>query len=112
MAVSPAAANIYAKQLICKGLGLPLWQPEPTRFGEVLIGDVGFVQGGQFFRLFNVTRPESDPLNRWGVPEGFLPLEYDEDALVHANDQFLSPGAIYNGQSMSCRIQVGASGGV
>ena len=48
-----ATASLYADQLIPLGRGLPLWEPEPTGLGEVLIGDVGYVDEGAFFRLFN-----------------------------------------------------------
>lgn len=47
-----AAWLVYAEQLVGRGYGLPLWHPEPTRYGtepcEVEIGDVGYISEGRF----------------------------------------------------------------
>ncbi|KAI0685405.1 hypothetical protein BC835DRAFT_521192 [Cytidiella melzeri] len=75
-----SAAEIYAAELSSRGHGLPLWIPEPTDSGEVLIGDVGYVWRGAFFRLFNVTRAADDPVNRDGVPDDFEVLTYARQA--------------------------------
>ena len=94
MAVS-TPADIYAEQLIPLGYGYPLWQPEPTKHGEVLIGDVGFISGGCFYRLFNAMLPQDDPINARGVPEEFQVLEVDNTELLHAKDEFLPPGPLH-----------------
>ena len=71
-------SDIYARGLFHYGHGFPVWDPQPTDSGEVLIGDVGYMEDGQFFRLFNAMRPADDPVNqRWGVPDGFVPLTVD-----------------------------------
>ena len=91
------AAGIYADQLVSKRLGHPLWQPEPTKYGEVLIGDVGVVKGGCFYRLFNATRPKDDPVNTiCGVPTDFVTLQFNEAALLHTREDFLPPGPIHS----------------
>ncbi|KAI0637495.1 WD40-repeat-containing domain protein [Trametes polyzona] len=72
-----AAFNIYAKQLISKKHGYALWLPEPTKFGEVHIGDVGYFRDGGFYKLFNATVPE-DAQQKWGVPEGYTPFRISE----------------------------------
>lgn len=84
----------YAEQLIGLGYGLPLWQPEPTKFGEVQIGDVGYMFEGGFYRLFNALLPKDDPANRDGVPEGFSALNIDRKQLLHTQEHFLPPGPI------------------
>ncbi|KAF9806321.1 hypothetical protein IEO21_08727 [Rhodonia placenta] len=62
---------VYASQLFRCGEGLPLWSPEPTKHGEVLVGDVGYMRHGAFYRLFNATKAADDPINKeYGVPNG------------------------------------------
>ena len=86
---------------------MPLWIPEPSKFGEVLIGDVGYVYNGAFYRLFNVTCPADHPANHGGVPDGFRVLEFDP-RLLHRVDQYLDAGAICS-KSVK-RVDVAASG--
>ncbi|GJE89740.1 hypothetical protein PsYK624_058460 [Phanerochaete sordida] len=90
---SSCAAVIYAEQLVSRGYGLPLWHPEPTKFGEVELGDVGFVSEGSFIRLFNAMRPAHDPINDDGVPPDFVILQVNE-RLLHSAKQHVSPGPI------------------
>ncbi|OSX58672.1 hypothetical protein POSPLADRAFT_1152537 [Postia placenta MAD-698-R-SB12] len=62
---------VYASQLFRCGEGLPLWSPEHTKHGEVLVGDVGYMRHGAFYRLFNATKAADDPINKeYGVPNG------------------------------------------
>lgn len=89
-----SAATTYAEQLVGRGYGLPLWHPEPTKFGEVQIGDVGYVDDGCFYRLFNAIRPASDPLNKWGVPENFVELVVNADFALHTEENYLQPGPV------------------
>ena len=103
------AALVYAEQLRSHGHGEPLWQPEPTQYGEVLIGDVGFAQEGRFFRLFNVLRPADDPANARGVPSNFSPLEINSAFLVDTVPSFLPPGPVYNNKTTNCKAGAGAS---
>ncbi|KAI0937984.1 hypothetical protein AcV7_003303 [Taiwanofungus camphoratus] len=66
------AHDVYAEQLFKRGEGYPLWAPEATEDGEVLIGDVGYVRRGAFYRMFNAMREGDDEINKtWGVPDGF-----------------------------------------
>ena len=50
-----------------------MWYPEPDpQFGEVDLGDVGYLKEGQFRFLFSVMHPADHPINqRRGVPPGF-----------------------------------------
>ncbi|KAH9933270.1 hypothetical protein B0H21DRAFT_699524, partial [Amylocystis lapponica] len=70
------------EQLFRRGHGFPLWDPEPTRMGPVLVGDVGYIREGAFYRLFNATRPAEDTLNtRHGVPIGYRPYRFADSQL-------------------------------
>lgn len=104
------AAAVYAEQLLPKGHGFPLWIPEPdTNQDEVRIGDVGYVWEGSFCTLFNITLPETHPVNRNGVPDGFTPLKFNPAELVRRRDAYL-PDAPICSQTVR-RVSVAAQGG-
>lgn len=104
------AARIYTEQLRMHGHGEPLWQPEPPKDGEVLIGDVGFIEDGRFYRLFSATLPADHPINAAsGVPDGFKPLEYNGRVLSQTNDNYLGPKPIYS--KSVAQFKVGAGTG-
>ncbi|KAH8091428.1 quinon protein alcohol dehydrogenase-like superfamily [Cristinia sonorae] len=119
--VRPVSA-VYEEQLIPLGQGHPLWDPSPRRdpaprYGpgdgatyvhEVTIGDVGYLTGGSFKRLFNVCAPSSDPMNSYGVYDGFEQLEFNS-RLIDQNDYHLSPG-FYSVETLG-RRQFGMGGG-
>ncbi|OCH93714.1 hypothetical protein OBBRIDRAFT_724385 [Obba rivulosa] len=100
------AYDVYATQLYQLNQGLPLWEPEPTHNGHALLGDVGFVQEGRFYRFFNTLRPANDDANRFGVPEGFRPLVLPS-YLIHRTENALSQGPICSRTIRA--LQVGAS---
>lgn len=106
-----SAAIIFAEQLVGRGHGLPLWRPEPTKFGEVLIGDVGFVDEGAFYRLFNAMRRQDDPINRRGVPEEFVVLSVNLDDLLHTDEEYLSPGPVHTATTTAHSLEAGAGAG-
>jgi len=55
--------------------GHALWEPSPRNPDRpVQVGDVGFVRGGKFYRLFNALLSEDDPSHGLGVPEHHEPL--------------------------------------
>jgi len=64
--------DVYREKL---GIAYPehghaLWQPT-----SVNVGDVGYIRGGRFSRLFNALRPEGHSSNlRFGVPDHHEPL--------------------------------------
>lgn len=81
------APSVYQKQMYKRKRGMPLYEPEC----EVHIGDVGYFSRGRFERLFNITRPDTDPWQtEMGVPTGFEPIKIPE---VHrlASPTFLRP---------------------
>lgn len=103
-------AYIYTEQLLSRGYGLPLWRPEPTKFGEVHNGDVGFVEDGRFYRLFNVMSSPDHPLNKWGVPDDFVKLKVNEDLHFHTEEHYLPPGPICITSTTWKKVEVEATG--
>ncbi|KAA1477162.1 hypothetical protein DENSPDRAFT_933522, partial [Dentipellis sp. KUC8613] len=98
--------DIYERQLIPLGHGLPIWEADPRRDEvEVQVGDVGYMQEGRFHRVFNVLhgdtrqgmviqRPadavfpaeyEQPYPNRYGVPEYHKPLVLKEEVEIHGH---------------------------
>lgn len=70
------AEDIYVAQLFRLRHGLPIWNPEPLpNIGEVQIGDVGHIESGRFYRLFNVTKDRHEEENRGcELPDDFEKL--------------------------------------
>ena len=91
MVKSLKVSEIYASQLVSLGYGHPLWYPEPAQAGEILIGDVGYIDDGKFFRLFNACSGRDDEVNKNGVPKDFSPLHIHEDLLREQVD-VVKPG--------------------
>lgn len=107
--------DVYAEQLFRLGHGYPLWDPEPTKHGEVLIGDVGFINEGAFYRLFNATVAADDSLNRYGVPDGYEPFELGTDYARITRQSDLPAGPLCS-QTIKCidasaQVVVHGSGG-
>lgn len=100
---------IYSQQLTKLGKGYPLWQPEPTKYGEILIGDVGYIQEGAFYRLFNVLRDESDPINKLGVPVDFKPLTINKDRLLHETKDAIPPGPLFSASVQTFDVKLNAN---
>lgn len=67
--MSDSASDQYAKLLLGKCYGYPLWDPQPTeenstyKRGGVGIGDVGFLDQGSFNYLFNIRFSRDHPIN-------------------------------------------------
>ncbi len=74
-----AAYNIYARELLPRKHGYALWHPEHTKFGEVQIGDVGYLHDGAFYRMFNATQSEKQQRR---VPDDYQPFVIN-DRLLH-----------------------------
>lgn len=80
-----AAYNVYAEQLFPFKHGYPLWHPEPTKHGEVEIGDIGYIREGGFYRLFNATRPR-EVQQHFGVPDHYTPFVVNQYLLNESKD--------------------------
>ncbi|PIL35942.1 hypothetical protein GSI_01602 [Ganoderma sinense ZZ0214-1] len=69
------AWSIYAQQLFHHRHGYSLWMPEyDPCLGEVKIGDVGWINEGGFYPLFNSLKSMEEPQPRGVVPEGHEPM--------------------------------------
>ena len=101
--------DTYARELEHFSHGYPLWDPEPYFAGEVHIGDVGYIEEGQFHRLFNVTVGPDHPYNEDGVPQNFERLTF-HPKLLHLQDKQLLPGPIMSKGVK--KNELGASAGV
>lgn len=69
----PTDPVVYCSELRHLGHGLPVYEPNPSGYDCVRVGDVGYVDKfGYFERVFNIFYPDDDPINaRYGVPDGF-----------------------------------------
>ena len=81
--------NVYREQLSPLHHGYALWEPEPVKglYDKVSIGDVGYVDRGFFHRMFNVTLPWDNPLNKKfgeGEPEHYKAMDRDLFADIRA----------------------------
>ena len=98
------ASNVYAEELSVYGHGRPLWIPEPVGGEEIRLGDVGYIdRDGQFHRIFNMTVGPEHPYNRYGVPEGFIPLPIPPH-LVQIRRNHLPLGPISSASIRSCQL--------
>ena len=94
-----ADCDIFREQLAIKYplYGHALWEPSP-RYPKkpVQVGDVGFIRGGKFHRLFNALLPETDPSHEHGVPEDheiLVPNSSDHlDRSSRARNHYCSAG--------------------
>ncbi|EIW57161.1 uncharacterized protein TRAVEDRAFT_126211 [Trametes versicolor FP-101664 SS1] len=87
-----AAWDIYAEKLFPLGYGHPLWAPGPsTEFGEVHIGDVGFLLPVRFRFLFNCTLAPGDLVNQRGTPTPFEPFMISIGALAEIPNEITQP---------------------
>lgn len=88
---------IYAKELFPLGYGFPLWDPDTTQAnGEVCIGDVGFIEHGTFYRMFNAMEAKETDFK-----DGNKPLDYEEFKLVStcsesSREHAIPPGTLHN----------------
>ncbi|KZT00242.1 uncharacterized protein LAESUDRAFT_764782 [Laetiporus sulphureus 93-53] len=97
-----SAEEVYAKQLFKLGKGYPLWIPEPRRREDnVVIGDVGFLNRGGFFRIFNAMEDHESASDVHGLPSGHtvfrpsLPAQRFKDAVsqgtLHSESMHMLP---------------------
>ena len=69
--------SVYRDELRPLGYGLPIYEPNPSGYDHVRIGDVGQVtKEGYFETFFNIFVPADHTINqRFGVPDGFEPAD-------------------------------------
>ena len=103
------AAKVYAKGLSHLRHGLPLWIPEPADGGAILIGDVGYILDGRFYRLFNATQPRDNPINAGEVPPKFEVLPTNPKTM-HRVEELFPPGSALCSQSVrKVDVSIGAA---
>ncbi len=90
-------------------LGHPMWFPEPcSQFGEVHLGDVGYIIKGEFVFLFNAIERDH-PRNIRGVPsDPFDPPPMSEKRQPYS----IAPGserAAYTGHCVASAQQPGGN---
>ena len=74
--------NVYFDCFFPLGFGHPLWHPFGQE-GEVLVGDVGWIQKGKFRPLFNSMRNEYHAAHFVrGVPRDFQPITREAKILI------------------------------
>ncbi|KAI0372678.1 hypothetical protein BV20DRAFT_38503 [Pilatotrama ljubarskyi] len=106
------ACRVYTKLMFQRGYGYPLWEPEPNEAGELLIGDVGYILDGGFYRLFNATLPADHPVNqRCGVPDGFEPFTFPQ-TLLHRRDRALEPRPLCSKSVVAFDIEASIRAGI
>lgn len=80
--------NVYAQQLGHLGYGYPLWVPDPAPgLAPVELGDVGWIDEGEFHPLFNAFRGEDGTQPRGGVPSDHVPLDIRERIISGPRDK-------------------------
>ncbi|TCD64003.1 hypothetical protein EIP91_004671 [Steccherinum ochraceum] len=67
--------QIYADEMSLLGFGTALWEPAPTTYTKVEIGDVGYISDGQFQFLFRACEAQGTRVEGQDVPRGFVQLD-------------------------------------
>ncbi|KAJ7277527.1 hypothetical protein C8J57DRAFT_1061057 [Mycena rebaudengoi] len=103
-------SRLYSRLLLPEGHGYPLFHPKPfddlpeqARRVGTEIGDVGVVtSNGAFDVIFNICRAADDPINRFGVPEGFEQVHFIPGD-VATQELCLCPGSDVSNTKISKR---------
>lgn len=69
------AHTTYANNLISKGHGYPLWEPDPGNYAPIELADVGYLYDGAFIKLFNASTNQYNRSNRLGFPNDHIPID-------------------------------------
>jgi hypothetical protein len=86
--------------------GHALWEPgSGGLYDSVEVGDVGFIRGGKFHRLFNALLPRSHPSQNFRVPEHHKPLELNIQQHIYTS--MLNPNDFY---SKGIKVESGGLG--
>ncbi|KAJ6544415.1 hypothetical protein B0H19DRAFT_903964, partial [Mycena capillaripes] len=93
-------SRLYSRLLLPKGHGYLLFHPQPfddlpldARKNGTEIGDVGIITSdGSFDVVFNICRAADDPLNRFGVPDGFTQVRLTPGDIA-PKELFYRPGS-------------------
>lgn len=114
---SAAASQVYARQLLPRKLGYPLFVPEssthlPVQFRErgISIGDVGVIkQNGSFDYIFSICSPADDPVNYLGVPRNFHQLVLNPSHIPHYPDYHKKQSEVTSSSIKRVDVDVGGN---
>lgn len=101
------ASDCYARILLTKRIGYPLWVPEPSEYPQeyhregVSVGDIGVITfDGRFDFIFNICLPSYHPVN-CQAPPALEPLgEFTRARDVTTIPNMHSPGCVIASQSI------------
>ncbi|KAJ7227902.1 hypothetical protein C8J57DRAFT_198672 [Mycena rebaudengoi] len=110
-------SRLYSRLLLPKGHGYPLFHPQPfddlpeeARRVGTEIGDVGVVTSdGSFDVIFNICRAADDPINRFGVPEGFEQVRLVAGDVAPRTSYHRSGSDVSNTKISKRRLDIDAS---
>lgn len=74
-----------------------MYEPDPSRYEHIQIGDIGYVDSvnGNFHRVFNAFFQAEHHINRrYGIPDGFEPLDLSLRDQVRAADHAVGVHAV------------------
>jgi len=88
--MSQAPSEVYARQLLPKKYGYPLFMPAPYdnlpreyRDRGTSIGDVGIIKPNRSFSfVFSICASATSPVNCFGVPQGFEPVIIGQEGIA------------------------------
>ena len=90
--MSQAPWDIYAQQQYCHKLGYPLWVPDPApEMDEIHIGDVGWLEEGEFLPLFHAIDDPPRKQPRGDVPTDHTPFEKEHIHLRGPRERITQP---------------------
>ena len=94
------------------GYGHPLWGPEPcSEFGEVRLGDVGWLSEGRFHLLFSSMHGPDDPVNsKRGVPREFQVFVPPKNMVYHQESE-ITQSQLHSRSIQLTRLSGGLSAG-
>ncbi|KAL0576014.1 hypothetical protein V5O48_005959 [Marasmius crinis-equi] len=115
-AMDKAAPYTYSKVFYPLGRGCALFVPEPNeelspqyQANGIQIGDVGILRAsGSFDFIFNVCRPSNDPINQYGVPDGFVQMQWN-GSCRRTNNYFRPGEPVLSGGADERALDVGGS---
>ncbi|RPD70552.1 hypothetical protein L226DRAFT_469920 [Lentinus tigrinus ALCF2SS1-7] len=104
------AHDIYAQELWSLGQGHAMWGPEPSpAFGEVRLGDIGYLREGHFSFLFNCMLDAHDPVNKRGVPPDFTSFTPPDPNSIQFCPDKITQSELHSKNIRSLAVSVGAS---
>ena len=84
--------DIYAKQQFHHRLGYPLWVPDPApNMDAIDLGDVGWLEEGEFQPLFYSIERPSRPQPTTDLPTDFVPFDKEHVRIRGPREKLTQP---------------------